>query len=86
MRQDSCITFTGLLKLSVPAVREQHVQQIVLEGGVAGEPFMGRAQREGKHQRKKQVIMPRHRGIEGITSQQRRLGDPASPGSGIRLA
>lgn len=34
-------SFTALLKLSVAAVGEQHVQQIVLEVGVAGEPFMG---------------------------------------------
>ena len=48
-------SFTALLKLSVAAVSEQHVQQIVLEVGVAGEPFTGSHESEGKRERKKCV-------------------------------
>jgi hypothetical protein len=46
-------SLTALLKLSVAAVGEQHVQQIVLEVGVAGEPFMGFAQGEQQGKKKR---------------------------------
>jgi hypothetical protein len=42
----------GLTEIKCRGWGKQHVQQIVLEVGVAGEPFMGLAQRERKHQRK----------------------------------
>jgi hypothetical protein len=34
-------SLTDLLKLGVAAVGKQHVQQVVLDVGIAGEPIMG---------------------------------------------